>query len=365
MWTMSKRIGTAAVACCGLLAVVPAAQAQRRFISAQQLYQPFVPTQLQQSVIRQWAFNTTLAARVYRQVPPYLFGYNPYPQILNTGPVFQQPSFYPSYPIGGGYANPYAGLYGGGYSAPVGYGGGYSAGYGGGYSNPYGGYIDPYGQGAVLNAYGTLSLQHEQARLMREQVNQAKLETAKKRVDTLSYIRDHTPTFGQEQERIARQTLQRIQTTATPIEIWAGKSQNIILRDLTRHANRKSQAGAMTLDEETLRRLNVTRSHGNMGLLRNNGQFTWPAALRTILPKEERDTIDKETQALVRQAANAPAPDIDRLRDLKSVLGKARTTLTKSVLDVPTRQYLDANRFLNDFDAALIALERGDAAAYL
>jgi hypothetical protein len=68
--------------------------------------------------IRQWAYNTRKIGQAYSSIPPYLLGYNPYPQVANYGPI------YPNY-------NPY-GLYTGVYN-PYLYSGIYSNAY-----NPYG-----------------------------------------------------------------------------------------------------------------------------------------------------------------------------------------------------------------------------------
>src|SRR6516164_1520848 len=53
---------------------------------------------------------------------------------------------------------------------------------------PYaGGYWN--GQAAMLDAYGNLGVSQEQARIMREQANQAKLDTKKKTIDFMGYER--------------------------------------------------------------------------------------------------------------------------------------------------------------------------------
>jgi hypothetical protein len=194
---------------------------------------------------------------------------------------------------------------------------------------------------------------------------QAKLDTKKKAFDLAAYIRDNTPSFSQTEAKVQRQILARVQANATPQEIVSGKAQNVLLKNLEKFAGRKVPVAPVNLDEDTLKQLNVTSAHGNLGLLRNNGQFTWPGALRSLIPPDERTALEKETQALFRQAANAPQPDADRLRDLKGDLDKIRTRLVRSVNEIPTPQYLAATRFLNDFDASLMALENGDTAAYL
>src|SRR5262249_52445113 len=65
-----------------------------------------------------------------------------------------------------------------------------------------------------------------------------------------------------------------------------------------------------------------------------------------------------------RQAANAQV-DPDTLSDLRKEIDTVRDRLTKSVNEFRQIPYMDAKRFLNEFDDALTALENGDAAAYL
>lgn len=404
MSIFARRVGTAALAACALLAVVPAAHAQRRL-----MFLPrggpnmFAPTPLvnQQNALRQWAFNTAVIGQAYQNVPPYLLGYNPYPSPVNYGPLYQPLGAYTSPLMGGGYgAAPYGGGYTGGY--PGGYGGGLgnpyvapaaggytaggypnatygsgagagSGGYSAGYnptSNPYGynpgsegGYL--YGASSVMNAYGQLTMNQEQARIMREQAEQAKLDTKKKRFDLLAYIRDNTPTFTQEQAKIAKQTLQRIQTLATPTEIWSGKALNVLLKDLVKWANKKSPVPTASLDEDVLKHLNIATKYGNLGILREDGKFTWPGAILSLLLQEERMAIEKATERLFKQAAGNAQFDANSYTDLLAEMDKLRTKLTQNVNNTPTPLYMDAKRFLNDFNEALTAMKDGDAVAYI
>jgi hypothetical protein len=118
------------------------------------------------------------------------------------------------------------------------------------------------------------------------------------------------------------------------------------------------------LDEDVIKHLNVAKKYGNLGLLRNSGQFTWPAALSTLIPPEERANISTETQRLFGQAANARV-DPNTLREVRDDIDKIRSRLKKSVNDIRQIPYMEAARFLNDFDDALTALENGDATAHI
>src|SRR5262249_46936511 len=216
MSTLAKRFGVAALVLGVTLAAVTPVSAQIRPPNRPTQLIPIDPNPYIAPGVRlqQYAYNTAVLGKVYRNIPPYLLGYNPYPLAVNYGPVYNpqifQPSGYTPYPTpiygnvvppGVPYASPgympYGSPYSGGYSSG---GGGIdpvtglpiSGGFGGGYSNfnnPY--YWNPYSGGysytdaANLQAYGQLGLTQEQARILREQANQAKLDTRKKYVDTL------------------------------------------------------------------------------------------------------------------------------------------------------------------------------------
>jgi hypothetical protein len=86
---------------------------------------------------QQYAYNQALLARAYTSFPPWYYGYNPYPSVVNIGPSF--PTIRPTYtPYYGSVYNPY-GAYGLTASAYNPYLiGGYGYGLGG--INPYFGY---------------------------------------------------------------------------------------------------------------------------------------------------------------------------------------------------------------------------------
>jgi hypothetical protein len=67
--------------------------------------------------LNQWASNTRVIGRAYSTIPPYALGYNPYPAVINTGPVFPTMSYpvynpYMTYGYNPGLYNPYAYGYG-------------------------------------------------------------------------------------------------------------------------------------------------------------------------------------------------------------------------------------------------------------
>lgn len=287
------------------------------------------------------------------------YGYNPYVSPVAATAAAVDP-----------YANPYtAGGYGG-------YGGG---GYGnpylpGGYNgyNPYNPYYNPYsspgfGAGAylmgasdVMRSYGNVIQAQESARILREQANQAKLKTRKDAFELDMYIKANTPTYTQEQERVARVTLRRIQTNSLPGEVTNGKSLNYLLDDLRKFPNKKIALEPMTLSEGVLARLSVTKHTYGLGLLRDDGRVAWPTALQERMTVGQRKQLDEQLKELVKGAYREKL-DVNLLKDVRTEVDKMRDDLVKHVNETPTNQYIDAKRFLQEFHEATVALEKGEA----
>lgn len=226
------------------------------------------------------------------------------------------------------------------------------------YGDPYGGYLR--GQADYLRAYGQTVNALEQARVTREQALQARYDTKKKAFDTDMYIKANTPTYTEEQAKIAKMTLRRIQSNSTGVEVVNGKALNFLLDDLRRYPGKKAALEAFALSEETLKQINVTKSSGNFGLLRDAGKISFPVAMLELLSPADQKELEGLTETLYKSAVKGRL-DINALKDLGTKLELLRKNLSGKVNEIPTTQYLDAKRFLNDFDDARYALEKGEA----
>jgi len=383
MTTFQKRIGTAALLGAAFLGLTATpAQAQVRqwgiyapginpnapFYNRANPFQFVAPGVSLQSAL----INTVNTGRAASTIPPWLYGYNPYPPI-NIGPAYQYPGYSPLGYGGGGYS-PYlsTGYGGGGYGGSSLYGGaGYGgAGYGGstlstGY-NPYAGYTGGGLSGAadVLFADGRYLIQEEQARKMRTDWKVAELDYRKKLFDYNEYIRANTPTFAETQEKLAASVLRRIQNTASIGEIWSGQAQNVLLKDFAKLQLKKLDFPEMPIPEEVLRKINVTSKGANMGALRNGGDLSWPTALSDLAPKEIKRDMDVQARELYRQAEQTGKADPATAKDLRTNIRRLRDLLVGKVSDLPTDQYSDSKEFLNNLDEAIRAVERGDAPTF-
>ncbi len=251
---------------------------------------------------------------------------------------------------GSGGSNPYLSSYAYG-------GGGY------GFSNPaVGPGITLMGTADVMRAYGTVITSQEQARTMREQYYQEKLKTRRQKFDLEMYIKANTPTFQEQQEKIAKLQLRRIQNTPSLAEVRDGRALNALLDDIARQPN-KTPVSEAALDTDTLKQLNIQPSaRGNsLGMLRNGGELNWPVALVKDLPPDMRKDMSARAQALAQAALTGKRPDPNAIADLDTQIERADTQLKKKANDFSTPDYMAAGRFLTDLRNAVRAISRGEA----
>src|SRR5437868_5244047 len=122
------RLGAAALGLALLLALAPHASAQRfpyNGVPRGPIFGPVNPNPISGPNalrLQQYAFNVAVLGQAASNIPPYMLGYNPYPQSVNYGP-----SLYGNAPVNPYYgsvmaSNPY---YGSALASnPGGYGGG-------------------------------------------------------------------------------------------------------------------------------------------------------------------------------------------------------------------------------------------------
>jgi hypothetical protein len=310
----------------------------------------------------------------------YAAGYSPLSYGLGNNPLAS--SYYNAAvalynPYGNGYlgaygANPYASIIGTG----AGYAGGIAGTPYGGYnsgsppynynSDPFGGYLR--GSADVLKAQGKLAVDIQQSKRNKELAEQAKIDTRRKLFDEILYERMHIPSFTATQEKIAALRLRRSQSTASITEVRSGQALNTLLNDLKKLHRSKTYGPQIDLETKLLKQINVRGTgRGNIGLLRNEGQLTWPLGLLDLEPfdlsNEIRSTVEKQARRAVHQAGNGEV-DTGLLKDLASSSKKLHQLLARNVIDLPANQYIEAKRFLNNLDEAITALTSPAVANY-
>jgi hypothetical protein len=319
--------------------------------------------------IGQYAGNIALLGQAYQNVPAYALGYNPYPQVISSGPVYPPYNSYGPF-YGGGYGgNPYLTTtpYGGaGTAAMSTYGTGTSAletGYNPGYyGNPYVPYYDPLsgflrGAADLTSANANYQLTMQRARLSQQQVYQAMIETRHKMFEERRYEQMHTPNAQDIYEATQALDLRRAQKDPPAAELYSGRPLNALLRHL--QSSLKGPVQSLPLDEDVLKRINVRvpGTRGNFGMLRDDGKIQWPMALRGNEYGDSRKDLEKYLPEAVNQIKFNPAVDQSLLKDVNNDLKRMNDTLLASVADIPPSQFIEARRFLNQLEDAVKALE--------
>ncbi len=378
-----------------LLGATPRASAQARVINGQAFVpgQPiFAPSVANQQVnpgyyiapgltIAQAAFNTRVAGSAIRSIPPYAFGYNPYPQSVNFGPNFPIINPYLSGTNLGGYgglgtAALATGAYGGGYGASLatspygGYGGGYGAsldsglgspygygGYGGYYPDPYTGYL--MGVADVTNAQGRYLSQVQQARLLQTQADSAKLDLRRRIAEEAAIERKNW--LNPEAERVkGMQAAYERATREPPVtEVLSGQALNDLYNHVYPLQAKGVKVTSIPLDEDMLKQINLTGagSGGSIALLKDRGRLNWPLALQS----PEFDGPRKEITALAADAVNQARLNnpvgAATLRDMMNDVHRMSEALLHNVGEIPPSEYVEAKRYLNQLDSAVRALQ--------
>jgi hypothetical protein len=218
------------------------------------------------------------------------------------------------------------------------------------------------GSADVINATGNLALQNEQARIMREQANQAKLDTKKQSLDWLNYERANKPTFTDDVERNQALLLRRVLNQPTEREVTSGKSLNIIMPYLQNLAAQGIQGPPVPLSPQVVSNINVTAgSTASLGPIKN-GKVEWPRVL--LGPQQQK--LDALLPAVVATAAENKL-DLKLYDQLTEEVEAMRKDLKDRFYNekIDGTAYLTGKRLLEPLEGAVKTLGQPGAARFL
>jgi hypothetical protein len=212
------------------------------------------------------------------------------------------------------------------------------------------------GSGMALDAYANLGLSAEQARIMREQANQAKLDTKKQTIQTVEYERAHKYWYSDEQADEAAKRVQGAMNNPPLPEITSGRAMNTLLTYLDRRINTGAQGPVIPLDPYAVSSLNIAvgDSGGNVGLLRELETVQWPLVL--LCPEQKK--LDAALKQAAYQASAGPVQlttlrDINKMTDALEQVHKKRF----SNGDFDALEWLDGSHFIDRVRASTSALK--------
>ncbi len=235
-------------------------------------------------------------------------------------------------------------------------------GYGGFYPGRQGGYL--WGSSQVMNSYGGLIQSNEQSRILREQANQAKIDTKRKAFDERAYERANTPTFTEEMSKVDAQILSRILRKPTNTEVTSGKAQNIIMPYLQGLANRGIQGPPIVLDPAQVQQLNVTSgsSEAGLGLLKQIDHVEWPLILRGPAQEKLAGELTTATDAAIKGKL-----DFATYKNVTKGVTEMKDDLKKKFYaeEIDGGTYLTGKRFLESLEGSVGQLQQPGAGKFL
>jgi hypothetical protein len=263
--------------------------------------------------------------------------------------------------LGGGRfgASPYSpGSSGGGLGGLGGYG-----------TGPYPYYAPDYNAGFlqgtadVLSAGGSLLIRQQQASLINQQVEAARLENHKRLWDQWLYERYDMPTLADERKRWEYVDTQRALNNPSTTEILQATTLNRLLKSLKGKTN---GGQPIPLDENVLKQINVIDLNGgNLGALKPAGtgdRLNWPQSLRGEAYQDEVQDINRRAITLLGELTNNGAVAPGDLANLGTAIAKLKAKVQAHQDGLTLGQQMEAKRFLNQLVAAHQALGKPRAA---
>jgi hypothetical protein len=324
----------------------------------------------------QAAFSTAVAGGALAQVPPWAFGYNPYPNpIANYGTI--RPSSYGG--DGASYGDSSAG-YGaspgttgyGAYPGPT--GSGYrSSGYGGGSGSSYdtGGYTG-YLTGAAAVTTATASYQKviQEARLLQHQANRSSFAMRRKiHEEALSeraeWFKRNDPNVVYQQDKA--RDLDRARHDPPLTEILSGQALNALLAHLEKQQGKGLSGVSVPLQQDVLRGINVSgqATRANPGLLKSDGRLQWPVSLAAPQFADGHERLGTLLADAVNDARSSRPVPAGRLKEIRAELSRLNHVLVATAGDLSPSQYVEARRYLHQVEDAVKALEDPRVANYV
>jgi hypothetical protein len=235
------------------------------------------------------------------------------------------------------------------------------------FANPYYGYL--HGVAAVTTANAQYWKTIQEARLIREQGYRSALETRRRMIEEAEWERDQClrrtdPNLNYQRDQEA--ALDRARHDPPLTEILSARALNDLFRHLAKMQGRGERGPAIPLDQDLLRRINVTGQdpRANIGLLRDGGQLHWPLPLEDAEFKDGREHLNHLLTEAVHEARSGNAVDPTKLREVEADLGLPDSTLLNAISGMSPSQYIEAKRYLNLIEDAVRALKEPKVGNY-
>jgi hypothetical protein len=231
---------------------------------------------------------------------------------------------------------------------------------------PYGGSVGGALSGLAdltdANARSVLTLQ--QARILSQQANQARIDTRRRLFDELRYEQMNTPTLEELRDRDILARIQRSRNSPPPGEIRSGQSLNDLMIAIQRNGTANGLHGpTVVVDPSILSRINLTdgTTRAGNGIFRNGGRIRWPLCLADPRFGADREKIDALSVEAVKQLQADGHPDVGTLRSLTDAVNGLRDRVNAAVAEMTPTEHIRASRFVRQLSQGVQVLASPNA----
>jgi hypothetical protein len=219
------------------------------------------------------------------------------------------------------------------------------------------------GPGNAIRSEGEFLVNLQYARLLNEDVKQKKLETERKELEHMSWVRD----FELEEwkkVRLRQQEYNEARAYSADIKtgqiVWA---LNEFLKRMS-YNEHLSSSQPITIPAGLLKNIDITVTGRSIGILRQD-RVEWPLILMREGCKDRRDSIEKLRGEARETAAKGDMP-VEPIRELTKIVlewrGELLTEYKQNQIDV--QDFSDANTVLKSVERAARQLERPREVAF-
>jgi hypothetical protein len=300
--------------------------------------------------------NTAVLGKGPANIPPPT-GYDPYAgRVVSTAPAVAPIGYAPPPAMS---AAPYTmstapaptipyGTPGAPYSMPYGYGG-----RGRGYN--YGAALQ--GVASATAATGQYWQDIEQARITREQANQAHLDTRKKQIEAELWYESIKPTAPSMAAAQRKADLEWARDDAPRTEIWSGRTLNVLLQSILRSPAPLSGPN-IALEPATMRGLNLKdqSTRGSLAMTKDDGKIIWTETLQDAPFDAVRNHFTTGFAAATRSVLEGEAPGRSTIKELRNDLKGMRDKLDDMVGEIPPGRYTESSRLLRQLNETVDGL---------
>jgi len=242
----------------------------------------------------------------------------------------------------------------------------------GGYPGYYPGYANYYGAAGgyfsgvsnLVSSYGQYYQDVNQARLTNQSVEQEKIRTRRMLQEQHRYEQSLIPTANDVREKNRQTDLRRAMNDPPLPEILSGDALNVILKNIQTAQQQGAYGPTVPLDEDQLRRIQVSGGGGGSIAVFKDGKLKWPFALRDTPFDEPR----KKVTDLMNQAVKEASTDelqVGTVKGLKQAIDSLESAIEKNGPDMEISQIVEARRYLSELKDGARVLKDPNVTNYM